>query len=156
MDSGLQEDSIRRFPHFPCIPCCHFCRFRLFRIAPCSLVLRTFRIQSPYHPYLIRTASEHFPTLPHHVHSLATLSLSIAFLSRVSFCFAFVRIPHHYHVLYIHITSTSSPSISGLAITTILLALLTSHFMLPTMSLTGDSQYLKSVPDVGCASSLGR
>ena len=147
----ISSDAFRTFPALPAITSVHFA---LFRITPCSLALRTLHMQSPYHPYLIRTASEHFPTLPHHVHSLAALSLSIAFLSRVLFCFASVCILHHYHVLYIRITSASSSSISGLTI--IPFALLTSHSMLPTMSLTGDSQYLKSVPDVGCASSLGR
>ena len=98
-------------------------------------------------PIPFHTTCEHFPMLPHHVYSLAAWSWCIAFWSRVSFCIVFIRIPHHYHVLYAHITSASSPSISGLVITIIPLALLTSHFMLPTMSLTGDSQYLKSIPD---------
>ena len=118
------SDAFRTSPAFPAITSIGFV---LFRITPCSLALRILHIQSPYHPYLIRTASEHFPTLPHHVHSLAALSLSITFLSRVLFCFASIRIPHHYHVLYDHITSASSPSISGLAIIIIPSTLLTSR-----------------------------
>ena len=118
------SDAFHTSPAFPAVTSVDFI---LFRITPCSLALRTLCIQSPYHPYLIRTASEHFPTLPHHVHSLAALSLSIALLSRVSFCFASVRIPHHHHVLYVHIISASSPSISGLPIIIIPSTLLTSR-----------------------------
>ena len=120
----IPSDAFRTSPALPAITSVHFV---LFRITPCSLVLRTLHIQSPYHLYLIRTASEHFPMLLHHVHSLAALSLSIAFLSWVSFCFASVRIPCHYHYLYVHITSTSSPSISGLTIIIIPSTLLTSR-----------------------------
>ena len=124
----IPSDTFRTFPAFPAVTSVDFTSSGSLH-AP--LVLRTFRIQSPYHPYLIRTACEHFPTLPHHDYSLSTLPLSTAFFSRVSFCLAFVRIPHHYHVLCVRITSASIPSISGLIITTIPLALLTPHFHAP-------------------------
>ena len=120
----IPSDAFRTSPALPAIASVHF---TLFRITPCSLALRILRIQGPYHPYLICTASEHFPMLPHHVHSLAVLSLSIAFLSRVSFCFTSICILHHYHVLYICTTSASSPSISGLTIIIIPSTLLTSR-----------------------------
>ena len=156
MDSGLQEDAIRHFPYFPCTSCCHFHRFRTlsdYSMLPCAQDISHSKSVPPVpFPHCTRTLSHASTSRPFPSRTIIIHRV----LSRVSFCVMSVRIPHHYHVLYICTTSASSPSISGLIITIIPFALLTSHFMLPTMSLTGDSQYLKSVPDVGYASSLGR
>jgi hypothetical protein len=125
----------------PALPVITSLDFAPFQLIPCSLALRIFPHPCPYHPCHIRTACEHFPTLPHHITSLATLSLSSAFFIRVSFCFAFVHSPHHHYVTGIRIISATGTPISGLPIIIIPLALSTSHsHMLSPMSLTGDSQ----------------
>ena len=157
MDSRLQEDSIRRILHFPCTPSCSSLRLRALldpSMLPCAQdTSASASLPSMPYPHRMRTLSHasashyisHRTIIIHRVFQQGIVLLRICSHSAPLPCPIH---PHHFRNQYLHFR-TSHHHHSTRAID--------FAFIYALHHVTDWGQSVaKSVPDVGCAPSLGR